>query len=190
MRRFCYGVWQFMETDIATLIADYQIDLLIIHADADIASEPDLQEGVSDPVKYVSQPCPPILPTAKNLETVIAKWLNLESADNFPAEIILAIPAQDTENWVFASLFPDDALCCQPDYECVHKGNDRRHPAYLMTLKKYRKILKRKKHGEIKKPMRVYRQIAGEVADNWNKACEFCSQARKFSDELRVKSGL
>ena len=79
--------------------------MLIIHADADIASESDLQEGVSDPVKNVPQPCPPILPTAKNLETVIAKWLNLEGVDNFPAEIILAIPAQDTENWVFASLF-------------------------------------------------------------------------------------
>jgi len=57
-----------------------------------------------------------------------------------------------------------------------------------MTLKKYRKILRRK-DGEIKKPIKRYRQIAGDVADNWNKACEFCSQARKFRDELRGKSG-
>jgi len=182
VRSYCFG------TDISKLITDYQIDLLIIHLDADAASESDLQRGMIHPVENVSQPCPPILPTAENLEDVIAKWLNLASADNFPSEVILAIPSQDTENWVFAALFPNDTLCCQSDYECTHKGNNHHHPGFLMTLKKYGKKLKRK-GNEIKKPQRYYRQISGDVADNWNKVCEFCSQARRFNDELMYKSG-
>jgi len=188
VRRFCYDVRQSLDTDIATLITDHQIDLLIIHLDVDVAFEPDLQEGVIHPVENVPQPCPPILPTAENLKAVVARWLNLEDADKFPTETILAIPSQDSENWLFAAIFPDDALCRQPHYECTHKGNDSRHPAYLMTLKKYGKILKRK-DGEIKKPMKHYRQFSGTVADNWNKVCGFCSQARRFNDELMYKSG-
>ncbi|MDM8548918.1 hypothetical protein QUF72_02525 [Desulfobacterales bacterium HSG2] len=187
VRRFCFDVWQSLDTDITTLITDYQIDLLIIHADADIAFEPDLQEDTIHPVGNVSQPCPPILPTVENLKEVIARWLNLEGADKFPSEAILAIPAQDTENWLFAALFPDDALCRKSDYECIHKGDDHRHPAYLMTLKGYRKILKRK-DGKIKKPVKRYRQVVGNVADNWNKVCEFCSQARTFNDKLMYKN--
>jgi len=183
VRRFCFDVWQFLGTDISTLITDYQIDLLIIHIDADIASGSDLQEGVTEPVGNVQQPCPPILPTAQNLEKVIAKWLNIGIADKFPPEVILAIPAQDIENWLFAALFPDDELCQKPDYECIHKGYDQGHPAYLMTLKNYRKILKRK-DGKIKKSVRSYRQVVGNVADNWNKVCEFCSQAKVFNDKL------
>ncbi len=183
VRRFCHDVRQSLNTDIAALITDHQIDLLIIHTDADIAFESDLQEDIFCPVKNVPQPCPPILPTAENLEEVVARWLNPEGADKFPPEVIMALPSQDTENWLFAALFPDDALCGHPDYECIHNGNDPRHPAYLMTLKKYGKVLKRK-DGKIKKPMNRYCQVSGNVADNWSKVCEFCSQARVFNDKL------
>jgi hypothetical protein len=183
VRRFCYDVWQSLDSNIAALIRDHQIDLLIIHIDADIALEHDLQENITYPVENVRQPCPPILPTVQNLKEVVARWLNLHSADRFPSEVVLAIPSQDTENWLFAALFPDDVLCRQPDYECIHQGNNRHHPAYLMTLKEYGKILKRK-DGKIKKPMNRYRQVSGNVADNWSKVCEFCSQARVFTDDI------
>ncbi len=183
VRRFCYDIWQSLDTDIAGLIREHQMDLLVIHLDADVACESDLQEDINPPVENIYQPCPPILPTAEKLEEVVAKWLNLDSADKFPPEVIPAIPSQDSENWLFAALFPDDELCRQPDYECIHKGDDRRHPAYLMTLKQYGKILKRK-DGEIKKPMKDYRRVSGKVADNWKKVCEFCQQARILNDNL------
>lgn len=111
--------------------------------------------------------------------------MNLESATQFPSEVILAIPSQDTENWVFAALFTDDPLCRQPDYECIHKGYTDKHPAYLMTLKKYGKILKRKR-GEIKKTKRCYLPITVTVTDNWDKVCEICSQAKAFNDKLAM----
>lgn len=66
VRRYCFT------QSIEKLIRDYQIDLLVIQLDADVAFESDLQERVSHPVKNVHQDCPPILPTAENLEEVVA----------------------------------------------------------------------------------------------------------------------
>jgi hypothetical protein len=82
-----------------------------------------------------------------------------------------------------AALFPDDELCQQANYECIHPENSHRHPAYLLTLKKYGKVLRRK-GGKIKKSKSRYQRVLSEVAKNWDKVCDICSQAQAFNDEL------
>ncbi len=107
--------------------------------------------------------------------------------------MIFAIPAQDTENWTFAALFPNDKLCAQDDYECIKKGKQwREHPGYCLTLKKYGKYLERKRRKDrnqgykIKKPIRVYRKLAPEIADSWDTVRNICSQAEQFTRAVKL----
>lgn len=183
VRRFCFDIWQQLSDDVTNFIIDYQLDLLIIHIDADVAVEGDLQEGLVSVVKDLPQPCPPITLITANLREVVAKWLNLERADQLPSRIILAIPAQDSENWVFAALFPENELCQNHDYECIHGSTSQQHPAYLLTLANYGRILRRKE-GKIKKSRRSYQQILPSVVSAWDKVCAVCSQAQAFNNQL------
>ncbi|MFN8457133.1 MAG: hypothetical protein U0401_21130 [Anaerolineae bacterium] len=139
-----------------------------------------MQEGDEIPVPHVQQPCPPITLTATQLKQVVEHWLR---HDNLPSQVILAIPAQNTENWTFAALFPDENLCVQDDYECTKSGRD--HPGYRLTLKKYGKILQRA-DGTIKKPKRHYERVAPQIAAEWDTVCRICSQAQQFTQDIQT----
>ncbi len=179
------GVRQFCLTELSVSISDYIIDygfdLLVIHVDADIANEQDLQEDIDDLVVAVSQPCPPILPTVEKLRVVIMNWLHLNDGAQLPAQVIFAIPAQNSEYWVFAALFPDDELCQRVDYECFRQHHQ--HPAYRLSLSEYGRVLRRK-DGKIKKSRTRYRTVLPDVVNGWVDACRICTQARAFTDEL------
>ena len=113
---------------------------------------------------------------------VIGRWLQFQA---LPAQVVLAIPAQDIENWTFAALFPHDPLCTQADYECTKRGADR--PCYKLTLKKYGKLLRRT-DGEIKKSVSQYRAAAEQVAAHWEVVCTLCSQAEQFRQDVDALS--
>ncbi len=182
VRRWCYETWQREGSSLEKILSGdtgSPLDLLVIHVDADIAGEHDLQDEDDAPVRDVQQPCPPIEATTNQLRLVIAHWLQ---RDDFPSKLILAIPAQDTESWTFAALFPEDALCARADYECSQSGRD--HPGYRLTLKKYGKLLRRR-GGEIKKPKRLYEQVVPQVAANWDTVCRICHQAQRFTQDAR-----
>ena len=181
VRRFCFDVWQQLNANVANFIIDYQLDLLVIHIDADVAN--DFQEGTALPVKNILQPCPPIALTITNLREVIAKWLNFDRASQLPPPVVLTIPAQDSENWIFAALFPDEELCQNHDYECIHPLNSQQHPAYLLTLSKYGSVLRRQQ-GKIKKSKRKYLAILPDVTNSWDRVCAICTQAQSFNDDL------
>lgn len=181
VRRFCFDVWQHLSTSTFDFIADHRLDLLIIHVDADIANESDLQVGRGELVINVPQPCPPVSPTVEKLHEVIMKWLHLEDEGQLPSKIIFAIPAQDSEYWIFAALFPDDQLCQRVDYECSSESLQR--PAYKLTLQEYGRVLRRK-DGKPKKNRSRYRTILPDVVKGWEDACRICTQAQSFTDEL------
>ncbi len=183
VRRWCRETWQRSGSDLDRLLAGDTgpaLDLLVIHVDADIADEPDLQENEADPISDVSQPCPPIEPTAERLRRVVARWLRL---DGLPGRVVLAIPAQDTEHWTFAALFPDDDLCAREDYECAKSGREDQ-PGFRLTLKTYGKPLQRR-DGRVKKTVRAYRRLALHVARAWDGVCLICSQARRFTVDVQ-----
>ncbi len=155
------------------------LDLLVIHVDADVAVERGLQDEGDTPIPDVQQPCPPIEATTSRIRRVVARWLR---CDDFPPQVVLAIPAQDTENWTFAALFPDDDLCARDDYECVQTGRNR--PGYWLTLKKYGRLLRRM-DGRIKKPIRQYRRVIPQIADAWDTVRRICTQAELFTQDVR-----
>lgn len=180
VRRFCFDIWQQLNTDLFDFIKDYEFDLLVIHVDADIVSETDLQEALNYPI----EPCPPVTPTIASLREILAQWLNLKSASEFPPQLILAMPSQDSENWLFAGLYPDDNLCRQAGYECIYSLNSRQHPAYLLTLEAYGRVLQRKE-GKLKKSNRKYEDVLPELILAWDEVCLICSQAQAFNDALQ-----
>jgi hypothetical protein len=181
VRSWCRQTWQRSGSSLEKILSGHTgapLNLLVIHVDAEIAAEHDLQEEDEIPIPNVQQPCPPIQLTASQLKRVVERWLQ---HDNLPPQVILAIPAQDTENWTFAALFPDDELCLQDDYECTKSKRD--HPGYRLTLKKYGKLLQRT-DGTIKKPKRHYEQVTPQIAAEWDSVCRICSQAQQFTQDV------
>jgi hypothetical protein len=181
VRRWCRQTWQREGLNLAaTLASGPPLDLLVIHLDADVARESDLQEGEADPIDGVVQPCPPASATAARLTAVVCRSLQV---DSLPPVLVLAIPAQDTESWSFAALHPGDDLCARADCECIRSGRD--HPAYRLTLKRYGKLLQRR-DGEIKKAERRYREVAPHIAAAWETVCRLCPQAAQFTQDIQT----
>ena len=181
VRRWCRETWQRKDASLDKILSGDTgppLDLLVIHVDADIAIEHDLQDEDDTPILDVQQPCPPAAATAEQLRHIVIRWLNCTS---FPPRVILAIPAQDTENWTFAALFPDDDLCAREDYECTKTGHD--HPGYRLTLRTYGQLLRRT-GGRIRKPVRQYRQATPQIVAAWGRVRGICPQAEYFTQDV------
>jgi hypothetical protein len=181
VRRWCRATWQQPDSGLDLILsgkAGPALDLLVIHVDAGIAFEDKLQKDEDTPIPDVPQPCPPVQATVDQLRRVIGRWLR---CDSLPPQVVLAIPAQDTESWTFAALFPDDELCQQDDYECIRSG--RRRPGYRLTLKKYGRLFRRK-DNKPKKTERAYRQVAPRVAEAWDAVRCTCTQAEQFTRDV------
>jgi len=186
VRAWCRQRWQRTGSDLETVLSPADgppIDLLVLHVDADIAFESDLQDAQDDPVAGVQQPCPPAAATADRLRQVILGWLHRA---NLPQAVILAIPAQDTESWTFAALFPADPLCGRTDYECIRHGAH--HPGYRLTLRAHGKLMSRS-GGGIKKSERLYQKAMPQLAAGWDAACQICSQAQRFTESASAFRG-
>jgi hypothetical protein len=184
VRRWCRQTWQVDGSSLDLILATpTSMDLLVIHVDADVAGEADLQEDDNDPITDVDQPCPPAKATVDRLAQVISHWLD---RNTLPPQVLLAIPAQDIENWTFAALFPTDPLCAQPDYECTKKGTN--WPCYKLTLKRYGKLLQRS-NGEIKKPVRRYEAKLEAIAEAWEMVCIICPQALRLTEGILSRTG-
>lgn len=165
------------------------LELLVIQIDADIARQRDLQQGQDDDslIHDVLQPCPPITSTVEKLTQVLLTWLDYETMAQLPPQVVFAIPPQDMESWVFASLFPDDPLCQRDDYECIH-NNQLQYPAHLLTTKAYwlsnKDKLIRYKDGKLKKNTRLYQKSQPTFATGWTHCCNICTQAKAFHERL------
>lgn len=184
VRRWCREIWQVENSDLKEIISGdtgTPLDILLIHVDADIANEQDLQEGNSDIIQNVKQPCPPIEVTTEQLRRVIGYWVGYEN-QQLPIQVLLAIPAQDTENWIFAALFPDDEHCLQSDYECIKPTHQM--PGYFLSLKEYGKLTSRK-DGTIKKSVNRYREVLPKISVRWEATCRICNQANQFTEDVR-----
>jgi hypothetical protein len=186
VRAWCWQRWQRTGSDLETLLSPADgppIGLLVLHVDAAIAFERDLQDALDDPVDEVLQPCPPAAATVDRLRQVILRWLQRV---DLPQAVILAIPAQDMESWTFAALFPADPLCERADYECIRRGAH--HPGYKLTLRAYGNLLSRS-GGAIKKSERRYQEAMPQLAAGWDAACLICSQAQRFIDSASAFRG-
>ncbi len=180
VRKWCQESWQRTGSSLEAILSSTSgptLDLLVIHVDADIIGANDLQDGFDDPIPGVPAPCPPIGTNAGVLRVVVTRWL---ARNDLPHPVVLAIPAEDIETWIFAALFPQSPLCQQVDFECVHTNvNNRRHPGFLLPQKKY---------GKVMKDQHTYRKVSIQVADSWVSICQRCTQAESFNREITEKT--
>ncbi len=150
-----------------------QLNLLIIHIDADVACENEIN---------CAKPCPPAQDSCEALAQRVMTWLGYLATNN---KLVLCIPADNTEAWVLAAHDIQTPYHVPPDQplECVQK------PDMIISNQAYKKPhrLLRRKDGKPKKTKRDYQQLIPVVLDNWKEVKRICPQAAKFEDDLKSK---
>ncbi len=139
-----------------------QADLLVVHVDADIAADPEID---------CEQPCPPVDPIVEYLKTTLLGWMGEEVC---PQGVLFWIPSKATESWVFAGLYPGELD--DMDIECVPD------PAALLHSKPEKLV--RTKQGRLRKNVEKYRDVSERLVRNWQHIIHACSGAAQFHDEL------
>jgi hypothetical protein len=152
-------------------------DLVVIHLDADVAAEPDIN---------CAQPCPPPSSTCYALRSLLMQWLNVNA---LPANVLLCVPAQATESWALVALFPDyeAVLPCtdaEADAECIECRRDIK--GLLRSLgKKLRPKLVVSQDGQLKNQAKGFREQSGKITRNWERVVHVCSEASRLDSELQ-----
>ena len=187
VRRWCRETWQRPGSNLEMMLGSVTndpIDLLILHLDADVIANDDLQDGNPVPIADVNAPCPPAQTAIENLKQIVLAWLQLQT---LPPTIIFMIPSQDTETWTFAALYPNDLLCSAENFECVKfDGPKNEHPGYLLTTPSYGKRLAYK-DGKVKKSGHLYQDLLPAIGKEWDTVCKICTQAQIFSQDIRQR---
>ncbi len=142
-------------------------DLLLIHVDADIASEAELQH------LSLTAPCPPAKETCDKLREHL---LSLLGGKLLP-KVIICIPAQCTEAWIVSALHPDEATKFAP-IECHN------NPESLLIQKPDRLV--RVKDGAAKKQTAKYKEALAKIIGNWSQATAACEEASRFETECKT----
>lgn len=142
-------------------------DILIIHVDADIVAETDCQS------LEISAPCPP----AKTVCDNIRKYLIALLCAPIQRKVILCVPSQCTEAWVFAALHPDMVSNYQP-IEC-------RLEVEKLLIGKPDKLV-RDKDGRARKDRSRYKATVTRMALNLENATIHCPEALRFQKEFNA----
>lgn len=151
-------------------------DCLVIHVDADIASDPAFRTPA------FAGPCPPA--------AIAANWVRNHLTALFggvlPPRVVFCVPAQDLEAWVLCSLHPDIADSNMP-IEC------RAVPAALLVQRLPHKLV-RSKGGKLKKLTRRYGESLASIVRGWPNCVEGtpprCNEALRFEQEVRAVLGV
>lgn len=91
-----------------------------------------------------------------------------------PSKTVLCIPAQNSEAWVLAALYPDERVLHTGDLECRAAPED-----ILAGKPKAERLIRGGK-----KDVAAYRQRADEFAAAWEHVKKVCSQAVRFEAEF------
>jgi hypothetical protein len=170
------GVYKWCRAEAAMGCASLELDprlsffdLLIIHIDADVAS--DSYSDISEtPVNVLPLPCAQICPppqaSVDALRSVVLSWLNIAALG---PKSMFCIPSKATEAWLAVAVASDVARIIA-DLEC--------------TLTMETRLASLPKGHKIKKTKRQYQNYAAAVQSQWSRIVEKCSQAKRFQDEL------
>ena len=141
-------------------------DCLIIHIDADIAGEADLRDLQLGNAAAPAQTC-------DNIRNLIAALL--EGAP--PAKLIICIPAQCTEAWVFVALHTSEVAGYAPIEQ---------RPEVERLLIGRRERLVRNKGGAAQKINERYIAAVPRIVQNWPEVTSRCTQAALFESAFRA----
>ena len=140
-------------------------DILILHLDADVASEryrsANIHESPGD--LPCIEPCPPAQATTDRLRRVMLRWVGEQAT---PERTVLCTPSKSTDAWVVAALFPTDPAVLDGNHEC------RSHAQQPLRIR-------------IDKSQSEYENHGATLSEAWLTVTEICTEARRFSDDFR-----
>lgn len=152
-----------------------QADCLIIHTDADVATDPAF---LAPPF---NGPCPP----ASHAVDWVRQHLTAALGDHLPANVVLCVPAQDLEAWTLTALHPEIADLHMP-IEC------REEPGALLVQRRPYQLVRRK-DGRLKKNKAGYQAAMSSIVSGWPNCTEGnaprCPEAARFEAESRQVLG-
>lgn len=150
-------------------------DCLIIHTDADVATDPKFKNPA------FAGTCPP----ASNSANWVRHHLAASLGSDLPPKIVLCVPAKDLETWVLCALHPDIADQNMP-IEC------KREPGALLVQRSPHRLV-RKKDGRLKKETDKYKNSLQAILLGWSNCTEGdqprCPEAVRFEREARLVLG-
>lgn len=131
------------------------VDLLVIHVDADI---------LLDPEHDASNACPPPDANILAAEAIVMQWLGL---NHLPEKVLIWVPSMATEAWLLRAAFPGvpESLSCltsPPPSVCVECVED---PAAALEGKRPKFV--RRKGKDLKKIVSAYRDAIPLVSAAW-----------------------
>lgn len=143
-------------------------DLLVLHLDADVASEtPDSSTPDLNGVLPCGQPCPPASATTDALRTVMLSWVG---ETQIPPKTVRCTPSKSTEAWIMAIFFPNDKEMARKGYECHPKPESR--------------LGQQPKNLRFSKNLADYEQRKLDIQTGWAMAVNNLTEARRFQDDF------
>ncbi len=145
-------------------------DLLLLHLDADVASENPGNGNPSHPLAQdlpCVQPCPPATDTTNSLRQLMLSWVG-ETAT--PQKTVLCTPSKSTESWVMAMFFPGDREMAKKGWECHPKPENR-----LAQQPLNQRFAKREED---------YKERYSAMVEKWPAVVAQLPEAERFRDDL------
>lgn len=157
-----------------------EVDLLIIHVDAEIVFEAENNAG---------QPCPPPEHNVIKAESLVMSWLGLLE---LPLNVVIWVPSMMSEAWILRALFPslpESSTCLDQAATpiCIECISD---PKTMLLGKKPKLVQRRKrfKNGrrvsEVKPITSAYIGIRGSISQAWPDLVNNIWSAARLRDNL------
>lgn len=140
-----------------------EIDLLIVHLDADVADEAEIS---------CARPCPPALDTVDALDALLRSWMNGPDLD---PRIAFCLPSKATESWIIQAVIPSRKPAdvdpeCHPDPAALLLGGPRK--------------LVRRRGPKLKKLRPAYAALVPALTKAWPELAVVSTTAKRFDDQL------
>ena len=140
-------------------------DCIIVHTDADVATEADFKTPV------FSGNCPPARNVTDWVRNHLAQLLGPQQ------KTVLCVPAQDLEAWITCALHPDVADQHMP-IEC------KQNPASLLIQRNPYRLV-RSKDGRFRKVTTNYSNALSKIIQGWADCTTRCPEALRFEQEVK-----
>lgn len=140
-----------------------EVDLLIIHVDAEIVFEAENNAG---------QPCPPPEPNVIKAESIVMGWLGLKE---LPPNVVIWVPSMMTEAWILRALFPclpESSTCLDQAaspicIECLSDPKTTLLGKKPKLLQRRNRIKNGRRVSEVKPITSAYNGSRGSISKAW-----------------------
>jgi len=144
-------------------------EVLIIHLDADVASQTYEMANINEKIEDLpcEKPCPPPSATTNQLRNVILRWIG---EGKLPQKVVFCTPSKSMEAWVVKALFPNDKEAGKRNWECYKTPANR--------------LGQQPKEKRIKKSLWDYENNMQEMESRWPAIALELTEAKRFQEEL------